>query len=86
MPLYSDRSRKPEEARLAYVALSRASDELHITRAKVRTLFDKVCVQEDSEFLKPIQANITDIDLRQDFFTTKDALKRISDIRAKHLE
>lgn len=86
VPLYSDRSRKPEEARLAYVALSRASDELHITRAKVRTLFDKVCVQEDSEFLKAIQANITDIDLRQDFFTTKDALKRISDIRAKHLE
>lgn len=86
VPLYTDRSRKEEEARLAYVALSRASDELHITRAKVRTLFDKVCVQQDSEFLAAIEANITDIDLRQDFFTTKDALKRISDIRAKHLE
>ena len=86
VPLYSDRTRKSEEARLAYVALSRASDELHITRAKVRTLFDKVTIQNDSEFLVPIKANIDEIDLNQDFFTVEDALKRISDIRAKHLE
>jgi DNA helicase-2/ATP-dependent DNA helicase PcrA len=61
VPLYSDRIRKPEEARLAYVALSRASDELHITRVKVRTLFDRVCVQKDSEFLAAIVENIAEI-------------------------
>ena len=86
VPLYSDRIRKTEESRLAYVALSRASDELHITRVKVRTLFDRICVQSDSEYLQLIEEHIADIDLRQDFFTAKDALKRIADIRTKHLE
>lgn len=85
VPLYSDKIRKKEEARLAYVALSRATDELHITRASVRIRHDSPVVQKPSEFLDIIKGHIAQIDIRDDQFTTNEAFKRIADIRAKYL-
>ena len=85
VPLYSDKIRKREEARLAYVALSRAIDELHITRASVRIRHGSPTVQQPSEFLDAINDHISQIDIRNDIFTTEDAIKRIADIRAKYL-
>lgn len=85
VPLYNDKVRKREEARLAYVALSRATDELHITRAAVRTRHGKAIVQQPSEFLEAIKKNISEIDIRNDIFSSEEAVKRIADIRAKYL-
>ncbi len=85
VPLYNDKIRKAEEARLAYVAMSRAINELHITRACVRMRHNGPVVTQPSEFLKPIQENITQIDIRNDILTPQEAIKRISDIRTKYL-
>lgn len=85
VPLYNDKVRKHEEARLAYVALSRATDELHITRVSVRTRHGNPVVQQPSEFLGVINKNISEIDIRNDIFSTEEAVKRIADIRAKYL-
>ena len=85
VPLYNDRIRKREEARLAYVALSRAVEELHITRASVRLRHGNPTVQSASEFLDPIKEHISQLDIRNDVFTTDEAIKRIADIRAKYL-
>lgn len=85
VPLYNDKKRKREEARLAYVALSRATDELHITRASVRIRHSKPQICSPSEFLIPINEHISYLDIRNDSFNRQDAIKRISDIRAKYL-
>ncbi|HQZ14792.1 MAG TPA: hypothetical protein PLT55_03020, partial [Acidimicrobiia bacterium] len=85
VPLYNDKVRKLEESRLAYVAMSRAINELHITRACVRMRHGNPIVTQPSEFLKTIQENITQIDIRHDIFTPQEAIKRIADIRAKYL-
>lgn len=85
VPLYNDRVRKAEEARLAYVALSRASDELHITRVSVRTRHGRAMVTKPSEFLPAISEHISVLDLRNDIFSPPEALERIADIRAKYL-
>ncbi len=85
VPLYQDRVRKKEEARLAYVALSRAIEELHITRASVRLRHGNSMVQQPSEFLASIKDHISELDLRNDIYTADEAIKRIADIRAKHL-
>lgn len=85
VPLYIDARRKKEEARLAYVALSRAINELHITRACVRNRHGRAIVSKPSEFLTLIKENISDLDIRNDVFTSDEALKRIADIRAKYL-
>lgn|GEM_PF-5034866 len=85
VPLYNDKIRKAEEARLAYVAMSRAINELYITRACVRMRHGNPIVTQPSDFLKPIQENITQIDIRNDIFTPQEAIKRIADIRAKYL-
>lgn len=85
VPLYTDKVRKREEARLAYVALSRAINELHITRASVRMRHGNPIVQQPSEFLPLIKNHISALDIRNDIFTTEEAIKRIADIRAKHL-
>lgn len=83
--MYNDRVRKAEEARLAYVALSRASDELHITRVSVRTRHGRAMVTKPSEFLPAISEHISVLDLRNDIFSPPEALERIADIRAKYL-
>ena len=85
VPLYNDAKRKKEEARLAYVALSRAIDELHITRACVRTRHDVPVLSKPSEFLIKIKENISDLDLREDILSHDEAMKRIDYIRAKYL-
>ncbi len=85
VPLYRDKVRKREEARLAYVALSRAINELHITRASVRMRHGTPVVQQPSEFLASIKSHICELDIRNDVFTADEAIKRIADIRAKHL-
>lgn len=85
VPLYNDKKRKQEEARLAYVALSRATDELHITRASVRERPRGVTVQKPSEFLTKVKEHISDIDIRNDVFSAEEAGRRIADIRAKYL-
>ncbi|MFN8015514.1 MAG: ATP-dependent helicase [Acidimicrobiia bacterium] len=86
VPLYNDRIRIKEEARLAYVAMSRALDELHITRACVRTRHGQILVCKESPFLKDINQHISQLDIRNDLFSTQEAIKRIEDIRAKYLE
>ncbi len=85
VPLYNDKKRKIEESRLAYVALSRASDELHISRASVRNKQGISKIQKPSEFLIPIKEHISELDIRNDVFSADEAIKRIADIRAKYL-
>jgi DNA helicase-2/ATP-dependent DNA helicase PcrA len=85
VPLYTDKARKQEETRLAYVALSRAADEMHITRASVRVRHEVPVVQKPSEFLPNIEQHISEIDVENDVISQPEALKRIADIRAKYL-
>ncbi|WP_407942254.1 DNA helicase PcrA [Microaerobacter geothermalis] len=47
-----------EERRLAYVAITRAKKKLHITRAKIRTLYGRTNMNPPSRFISEIPAEL----------------------------
>ena len=57
-----------EERRLAYVAITRAKEELYITRARTRMLYGRTSVNPPSRFLEEIPAELVREDVPQEAF------------------
>lgn len=53
-----DETEMEEERRLAYVAVTRAEEELYVTNAQMRTLYGKTNMNLESRFLSEIPANL----------------------------
>ncbi|MCI5051460.1 MAG: UvrD-helicase domain-containing protein [Candidatus Pacebacteria bacterium] len=51
-----------EERRLCYVAFTRAKDQLHVSYAKLRTIYGQQRINEPSEFLRDISDTLIDYD------------------------
>lgn len=51
-----------EERRLCYVAFTRAKDQLHLSYAKMRTIYGQQRINEPSEFMRDISDDLLEID------------------------
>ncbi|MFT7328206.1 MAG: DNA helicase-2/ATP-dependent DNA helicase PcrA [Crocinitomicaceae bacterium] len=51
-----------EERRLCYVAFTRAKDQLHVSYAKLRTIYGQQRINEPSEFMKDISESLLEYD------------------------
>jgi DNA helicase-2/ATP-dependent DNA helicase PcrA len=51
-----------EERRLCYVAFTRAKDQLHISYAKLRTIYGQQRINEPSEFMRDISESLLEFD------------------------
>lgn len=55
-----DENEMEEERRLAYVAITRAEEELYVTNAQMRTLYGKTNMNPESRFISEIPANLVE--------------------------
>jgi DNA helicase-2/ATP-dependent DNA helicase PcrA len=51
-----------EERRLCYVAFTRAKDQLHVSYAKMRTIYGQQRINEPSEFMRDISESLLEFD------------------------
>jgi len=51
-----------EERRLCYVAFTRAKDQLHVSYAKMRTIYGQQRINEPSEFIRDISESLLEFD------------------------
>lgn len=51
-----------EERRLCYVAFTRAKDQLHVSYAKLRTIYGQQRINEPSEFMRDISEDLLELD------------------------
>ena len=61
-----DNSELEEERRLAYVAITRAKDDLHLVNARHRTLFGKEQVNPVSRFIGEINPNLLETNAKEE--------------------
>lgn len=55
-----DENEMEEERRLAYVAITRAEEELYVTNAQMRTLYGKTNMNPESRFISEIPVNLVE--------------------------
>lgn len=62
-----DAHEEEEERRLCYVAFTRAKEQLHLSYAKIRTIYGQQRINEASEFLRDLPESLLEGDERLDY-------------------